>query len=103
MPEGYLRSSINVTAAAVRSSFGQRSLSNRCGIALGRRLIAAGTRSDDFDRLTGAQSAGCVGEVLHSLARAQDTAPAGAATLEPRGGVNKREPPSQKWHSASPW
>jgi hypothetical protein len=44
---------------------------DRCGIAIGGRAVAASARSDDFDRLSGTQSAGSVDEGLRSIAKAE--------------------------------
>ena len=54
-------------------------------IRLGRCAIAAGARSDDFDRLAGAQSAGSADKGLDTVAEAEGAASAGVAALEPPG------------------
>src|SRR5215472_14303420 len=48
-------------------------------MAVGRRAVAAGARRDDFDRLSGTQSARTVDEGLRFIAKAEGAAPAGVA------------------------
>src|SRR5271166_5666563 len=52
------------------------------GIALGRRAIAARTRSDDFDRFSGAQAVSSVDEWLDTVAEPEGSASAGMTAGE---------------------
>ena len=52
-------------------------------IALGRWAITAGAGSDDFDRLSGAQSAGTADQGLDAVAEAEAAASASVAVREP--------------------
>ena len=54
-------------------------------VALRWRAIAAGTGSDDFDRLAGAQSAGTADKRLDSVTQVEGAAPAGVPAREPPG------------------
>ena len=65
-------------------------------VALRWRAITAGTRSDDFNRLSGAQPAGTADKGLHSVAEMEGATPAGWPPSSPQGGVNRREPSSRK-------
>src|SRR5215471_21567158 len=58
---------------------------DRCGIALGGRPIAASTRGDDFDRLSGTQAAGAIDERLDPVAEPEGAASAGLTALKTPG------------------
>jgi hypothetical protein len=50
---------------------------DHCRIALGRRAIAAGPWSDNFDRLSGAQAASSVDERLDTVTNRKASPPSG--------------------------
>src|SRR5690349_452080 len=59
---------------------------DRGGIALGRRAIPAGSRSDDFDRFPGTQPTTSVDERLDTVAEPERTASAGMTAIQPPRG-----------------
>ena len=77
------RDFIAVVARSMRPSAGRAR--RPLNPSLGRRAITTRARCDDFDCLSGAQSAGSADERLHSVAQVKGAAAARVAALEPPG------------------